>query len=165
MLKDLNSIYLTNMFEQTDNPSDSKITFDYTDRVHQGVAIISDMARAINQKMHNSESDFTFNGFPQRIKKLVHLINAETFDFEDMEAWQMGAYMEEVFVKLQTEKNDEFHQLKNTWLQEIREGILCYEDDIHSRVRHAKDRMSKQVTDYVKSIKDQTSKKAVKIIL
>ena len=87
----LNSVFLHHMFAQTKNPSDSKISQDYLTRVHETSSILLATAKAISSAT-NDLSKVT-----KRMKNLISLINAEKFNFEDLDAWRMGSLMDRRF--------------------------------------------------------------------
>ena len=66
---DLNSIDFKNMYENTDNPSNSKYNFNYTNRVHETVTIINNMISAINKESTSKDTQFTV--FSKRLAQLV----------------------------------------------------------------------------------------------
>ena len=68
------------LFSTTMNPSDSKISPKYVDSVH----LLAKMLMDFFDK--NKSLSGGFNQFSKRIANLIDLVNAEKFDFEDLDA-------------------------------------------------------------------------------
>ena len=129
----LNSVFLHHMFAQTENPSDSKISQHYLARVHETSKILLTLAREIHNVKNEDDSrqkDSTkpklndLSSVTKRMKNLIGLINAEKFNFEDLDAWRMGALMEQRFRDHWKIRSDELNKFRIDCKQQIDAGII-----------------------------------------
>ena len=107
------------------------------------------MVVAINNDKQNKHN---YVEFSSRLKRLVKLINAEEFDFEDLDSWRMGAVLDKKFVKYQTEKNDEFNEFKINMKSKLCERTIKSERELEDMVRNKKEQMFEDFKEKVKSI-------------
>ena len=108
------------------------------------------MVSAINNDKKNKNSHYV--EFSKRLKRLVKLINAEEFDFEDLDSWRMGAVLDTKFVEYQTEKNHEFNEFKINMKSKVSEQTIKSEREIEDMVRNKKEQMLEDLKGKVKCI-------------
>ena len=159
-VKDLNSIFIKHMFSRTENPSDSEISPDYMERIHETGAILldfSEIIRAIKESGNIKSSGF--KSFSNRMENLIDLINAEKFDFEDLHAWRMGSKMETMFRERWKILSDEFSKLKISLNNRIRQnkkvsGKISTIGEIQQNVDIHQDEMIRMQEDSIRAIRD-----------
>ena len=122
-VKDLNSVFIKHMFSRTENPSDSEISPDYIERIHETGAILLNLSDKIRKfKQTGGVECKGFQYFAKRMKNLIDLINAEKFDFEDLHAWRMGSKMETMFRERWQTLSDEFSKIRISLNNRIRQN-------------------------------------------
>ena len=125
----LNSIFLHHMFARTENPSDSKISQQYLARVHETSSILLGLAKVIHlnefTEVENEEPNVNdLSDVVKRMKNLIGLINAEKFNFEDLDAWRMGSLMDRRFRDHWKIRSDELNNFRIDCKQKIDAGII-----------------------------------------
>ena len=172
----LNSIFLHHMFAQTENPSDSKISQKYLNRVHETARILSNMAHAIHlldleqsnmkNKPHSFgriiEKDFMkskiktndLSNLIKRMGNLIGLINAEKFNFEDLDAWRMGSLMERRFRDHWKIRSDELNSLRINCKQQIDAGQIISVADLHEKIDSSQSKIIDEEKTLITSIKE-----------
>ena len=125
----LNSIFIDHMFARNDNPTDSSISDNYVIRIHEAASILRKMAMSIYNENKNLTSPtksnlFNLESVEERMINLIDLINGEKFDFEDVEAWRMGAIMENRFKEHWKKRSEELAQLRNQVSERIQAGEI-----------------------------------------
>lgn len=159
-VKDLNSIFIKHMFSRTENPSDSEISPDYMERMHETGKILMDFSDGIQKsRMINDGKSNNFQNFATRMTNLIDLINAEKFDFEDLHAWRMGSKMESLFRERWKILSDEFSKLKILLNNRIRQnekvsGKIKTIGEIQEAVDEKQNQMIKMQEDSISAIRD-----------
>ena len=125
----LNSIFIDHMFARNDNPTDSSISDKYVKRIHEAASILRKMSLSIhNEKKGMPRAmkavPLSFESVEERMINLIDLINGEKFDFEDVEAWRMGAIMENRYKEHWKIRSDELAQLRNRISERIQAGEI-----------------------------------------
>ena len=115
-IRSLNSVFVNYLFSTTMNPSDSKISPKYVDSVHLLAKILMDFFDK------NKSFSGGFNQFSKRIANLIDLVNAEKFDFEDLDAWKMGATMEQTFQDHWRKLGGQFSKIRQLFSDRIRQN-------------------------------------------
>ena len=129
----LNSVFVDHMFARTDNPSDSNISQNYVKRTHEVAYILRKMSKSIQTEKDNEERNFcgpNYRSIQQRMINLVDLINAEKFEFEDVQAWRMGASMENIFKDRWTKASNELVRFQIGLSETIPAGGIISEGDL-----------------------------------
>ena len=157
----LNSIFLHHMFARTENPSDSKISQNYLDRVHETSTVLIALAQAIHS-FDNDELNLTksncktsdLSGIVKRMQNLIGLINAEKFNFEDLDAWRMGSLMERRFRDHWKVRSDELNNFRIDCKQKIDAGIIHTLGELIEKIDANKNEIIIQEEQTINSIKD-----------
>lgn len=105
MVRKLNSIFICHMFSRTENPSDSNISKAYINSIHHTAEILMELSKKIQEKTESVD-------FGVKMENLIRLINAEKFDFEDLEAWKMSARMELIFQQHRQSLSERFAEIR-----------------------------------------------------
>ena len=167
------------MFAQTENPSDSKISQNYLKRVHETANILSQMAHAIhlydleqsnlNEMKNKSRSskqivqkgsmkskkktNDIFN-LIKRMKNLIGLINAEKFNFEDLDAWRMGSLMDRRFRDHWKIRSDELNSLRINCKQQIDAGQIISVANLREKIDLNQNKIIDEEKTLIDSIKE-----------
>ena len=125
----LNSIFIDHMFARNDNPTDSSISDKYVKRIHEAASILRKMSQSIYKEKKGiprpiKAIPLSFESVEERMINLIDLINGEKFDFEDVEAWRMGAIMENRYKEHWKIRSDELAQLRNRISERIQAGEI-----------------------------------------
>ena len=159
-VKDLNSVFIKHMFSWTENPSDSEISPDYMERMHETGKILLNFSDKIQEtRQLQDDRSASFTNFASRMKNLIDLINAEKFDFEDLHAWRMGSKMETIFRERWKILSEEFSKLKISLNNRIRQskkvsGKIHTVGEIQEEVDEMQKRMIKMQEDSISAIRD-----------
>ena len=152
----LNSVFLHHMFAHTENPSDSKISQDYLARVHETSSILLASAKAI----HSNDTDASIfktndlSDVTKRMKNLIGLINAEKFNFEDLDAWRMGSLMERRFRDHWKVRSDELNTFRIDCKQNIDAGIIQSLGDLFEKIDSNQNKIISEETTTINSINE-----------
>ena len=153
----LNSIFIDHMFARTDNPTDSSISTNYIERVHEAAYILQKISKSIEIEKKNDPRDASkpnLHSVKMRIENLIELINAEKFDFEDVEAWRMGAIMENMFQERWRIRSDELRQLRIEIFERIQAGEIVTEGGLDEIVQAKHFQIREEETTAIKAISD-----------
>ena len=148
------------MFSRTENPSDSDISPDYMKRVHESGAILLDFSERLQQfKQSKGFKSNEFQHFASRMKNLIELVDAEKFDFEDLNAWRMGSIMETFFRERWKILSEEFSKSKISLNNRIRQnesvsGKICSLGEIQEILDQQQNRMIQNQEDSIKAMRD-----------
>ena len=159
-VKDLNSVFVKHMFSRTENPSDSDISPDYMKRIHEIGAILLDFSEKLRKfKQSKGANSNEFQHFASRMKNLIELVNAEQFDFEDLNAWRMGSIMETFFRQRWNILSEEFSQIKISLNNRIRQnesvsGKICSIGEIQEILDQDENRMIQNQKNSIKAMRD-----------
>ena len=159
-VKDLNSVFIKHMFSWTENPSDSEISPEYMERMHETGKILLNLSNKIQETRQLQDGrSASFTNFASRMKNLIDLINAEKFDFEDLHAWRMGSKMETIFRDRWKILSEEFSKLKISLNNRIRQskkvsGKIYTVGEIQEEVDEMQKRMIKMQEDSISAIRD-----------
>ena len=159
-VKDLNSVFIKHMFSRTENPSDSEISPEYMERIHETGAILLNFSDKIQSlKVSEGLKLDGFNHFAKRMKNLIDLINAEKFDFEDLHAWRMGSKMEALYREKWKILSEQFSKMKISLNYRIRQnatvrGKISSIGEIHEIVDENQRQMIKLQKDSISAIRD-----------
>ena len=154
---DLNSIFVDHMFARTDNPTDSSISSKYIDRIHEAACILEKMSKSIENEKRDDSRPFsspTLMSIQQRMDNLIELINAEKFDFEDVEAWRMGAIMENLYKDHWTNRSNELAQLRIEISERILAGEIVSEGGVNEIIQEKCNQIIHEETTGIKAISD-----------
>lgn len=172
----LNSIFLDHMFARTENPSDSKISQNYLNGVHEASQILLDLAKTIHS-VDNDESNLNhtnhilngskrkslmrsnfktscLTGVMTRMKNLIGLINAEKFNFEDLEAWRMGSVMDRRFNDHWKVRSDELNYFRIECKQKIDAGDIQSVGELFEQIDGKQNRIIVEEKTSIDSIKE-----------
>ena len=153
----LNSVFVDHMFARTDNPTDSSISNKYIERIHEAAYILQKMSKSIENEKKNQYSPASkpdLQSVQMRIDNLIELINAEKFDFEDVEAWRMGAIMENMFKDHWRIRSNELAQLRIQISERIQAGDIVTEGGVDEIIRENRDQIIHEETTAIKAIND-----------
>ena len=159
-VKDLNSVFIKHMFSRTENPSDSDISPDYMKRIHETGAILLDFSEKLQKfKQSKGVKSNDFQHLASRMKNLIELVNAEKFDFEDLNAWRMGSVMETFFRERWKILSEEFSKIKISLNNRIRQnesisGKICSIREIQEKLDEEQNRMIQNQKNSIKAIRD-----------
>ena len=159
-VEDLNSVFIKHMFSRTENPSDSEISPDYMERIHETGAILLDFSDKISEfTLSSMKKTDSFKHFGIRMKNLIELINAEKFDFEDLNAWRMSSKMETLYRERWKVLSDEFSRIKIILNNRIRQnekvsGKIRSIGEISEEVEAKQNEMLKREKDSINAIRD-----------
>ena len=158
-VKDLNSIFVKHMFSRTENPSDSEISSEYIERIHETGSILLNFSDIKRQRESNNLQSGGFKRFSVKMKNLIDLINAEKFDFEDLDAWRMGSKIETMFQERWKKLSDEFSKLKASINDRIRQnekvsGKISTIGEIQEIVDVSQNDMIKMQENSIRAIRD-----------
>ena len=159
-VKDLNSIFIKHMFSRTENPSDSEISPEYMERIHETGAILLNFSEKLKLwKVSQDLKPDNINHFAKRMKNLIDLINAEKFDFEDLEAWRMGSKMEVMYRDKWKILSEQFSKLRISLSYRIRQsatvsGKISFIGEIHEIIDESQSRMIQMQKDQITAIPD-----------
>ena len=159
-VKDLNSVFIKHMFSRTENPSDSEISPEYMERIHETGAILLDFSEKIKLLRVSEGLELDgFNYFAKRMKNLIDLINAEKFDFEDLHAWRMGSKMEALYREKWKTLSEQFSKTKRSLNNRIRQnatvhGKISSIGEIHEIVDENQRQIIKMQRDSITAIRD-----------
>ena len=141
------------MFARTENPSDSKISQNYLARVHETSSILLASARAIRNDGSKSKTN-DLSAVIKRIQNLISLINAEKFNFEDLDAWRMGSIMERRFRDHWKIRSDEIDKFRTECKQKIDAGIIQSLGDLFEKIDSNQNRLIEEETTTINSINE-----------
>ena len=155
----LNSVFIDHMFARTDNPTDSSISKKYIERIHEAACILQKMSKSIETEKKDlyslkPASKPDLNSVQDRIDNLIELINAEKFDFEDVEAWRMGAIMENMFKDHWRIRSNELAQLRIQISERIQAGDIVTEGGVDETIQEKRDQIIHEETTAIKAIND-----------
>ena len=151
----LNSVFVDHMFARTDNPTDSSISKKYIERIHEAAYILQKMSKSIeNEKKNQYVSKPDLQSVQERIDNLIELINAEKFDFEDVEAWRMGAIMENMFKDHWQNRSNELAQLRIQISERIQAGDIVTEGGVDEIIQEKRLQIIHEETTAIKAIND-----------
>ena len=159
-VKDLNSVFIKHMFSRTENPSDSDISPDYMKRIHETGAILLDFSEKLQKfKQSKGVKSNDFQHLASRMKNLIELVNAEKFDFEDLNAWRMGSVMETFFRERWKILSEEFSKIKISLNNRIRQnesvsGKICSIREIQEKLDEEQNRMIQNQKNSIKAMRD-----------
>ena len=88
----------------------------------------------------------------KRMENLIGLINAEKFDFEDVDAWKMGAIMEKMFLDRWKTRSDELAQLRIDIGECIVAGEITSEGNINELIDQRQQKIIVEETSAIKAI-------------
>ena len=159
-VKDLNSVFIKHMFLRTENSTDSEISPDYMERMHEIGKILLDFSDKIREaKTIKNGMCYNLTNFSLRMKNLIGLVNAEKFDFEDLSAWRMGSKMETLFRERWKILSEEFSILKISLNDRIRQndkvsGKIYSVGEIKEQIEKKQNQMIKMQEDSINAIRD-----------
>ena len=163
------------MFARTENPSDSKISQKYLSRVHETSHILVKLTEAIRlaedetnlnattdvfgffRRKSSMKSKLKMNDFLNvvaRIENLIGLINAEKFNFEDLDAWRMGSLMERRFRDHWKIRSDELTSFRIDCKQKIDAGIIHSVGDLLEKIDSNQNRIISEEKTTIDSINE-----------
>ena len=164
------------MFARTENPSDSKISQIYLNRVRETSNILLKLAEAIRsadeEELNLTTTSDTFNIFRRfssmkpklktndlsnvtaRMKNLISLINAEKFNFEDLDAWRMGSLMDRRFRDHWKIRSDELTSFRIDCKQKIDAGIIHSVGDLLEKIDSNQNRIIAEEKTTIDSINE-----------
>ena len=153
----LNSVFVDHMFARTDNPTDSSISKKYIERIHEAAFILQKMSKSIENEKKNQYSLVSkpdLQSVQERIDNLIELINAEKFDFEDVEAWRMGAIMENMFKDRWQNRSNELAQLRIQISERIQAGDIVTEGGVDEIIQEKRHQIIHEETTAINAIND-----------
>ena len=89
-----------------------------------------------------------------RMTNLIGLINAEKFDFEDVDAWRMGAIMEKMFKDKWKTRSDELAQLRIEIGERIVAGEITSEGNVNQLIDQRQRQINFEESRAIKAIND-----------
>ena len=150
----LNSVFVDHMFARTDNPTDSSISKKYIERIHEAACILQKMSKSIEAEKSQYSIKPDLKSVQERIDNLIELINAEKFDFEDVEAWRMGAIMENMFKDHWRNRSNELAQLRIQISERIQAGDIVTEGGVDEIIHEKRHQIIHEETNAIKAIND-----------
>ena len=93
-------------------------------RVHETSSILLALAKEIHSVESKKSKTNNLSDVTKRMNNLIGLINAEKFNFEDLDAWRMGSLMEHRFRESWKNRSDELNNFRIEFKQKIDAGKI-----------------------------------------